>query len=118
MARVDVSREVFSSASAITDAESDATLIGADGVEITNNDGRTRFLLIGGSAEATLVISTPTTYDTDLAIDDREITVGIDDIALIGPFSPAFYNQTDGKIHVDPKADPADVDEIKILPFI
>lgn len=118
MAREDISRKSFSSASALVDVEDEGTLLGEDGISISNNDGRTRLLLISaGSGAADVVIPTPTTYDTDLTLEDREVNVPDNQMVLIGPFSPAFYNQPDGKLHVDPKA-VGDYDSVIVVPFI
>ena len=118
MARVVVARKSFSSAVPYDDVEADSVVIPTDGVSVTNGDGRSRFLLISaGVALATVVIRTPTLYDTDLTLEDREVIVGNGEMVLIGPFSPLFYNQPDATIHVDPKA-AADDNDVKIFPFV
>lgn len=64
------------------------------------NDGRTILVVDNGSgSELTVTITTPGTVD-GLAIADKTVTVAIGDKAVIGPFPPAIYNNSDGVVTV------------------
>jgi hypothetical protein len=66
------------------------------------NDGRTIICALNTGTAATLTFLTPGTVG-GLAIADLAVSVPIHatKVALIGPFPPGIYNQSDGKVYVD-----------------
>ena len=73
----------------------------ADGHKFSN-DGRTFLWLIGGTANCIITVQTPGTVD-GLAIDDvaYDIPLGAANWAVMGPFPPSVYNQSDGMVYID-----------------
>ena len=43
----------------------------------------------------TVTIETPATFDVDLDLDDREVSVPAEDILIIGPFPARLYNDSE-----------------------
>lgn len=96
-------------------AAANSELIGADGVSFTNN-GRVFLLLYNTTAGAIdVTIETPATFDSDLEVDDRVITVPANGAMLAGVFPTHLYNQAGGAVHVDVAI--GDVDEIRACAF-
>ena len=89
--------------------------IGEGGLEFENN-GNVLLLMKNTTAESiTVTIETPATFDSDLDLDDREVSVPGEDTILIGPFSTRFYNDTDGNVTLT--VDSADYDDVEVMGF-
>ena len=67
------------------------------------NDGRTFLYCLDTVGNAILTFKTPGTVD-GLAIAEKTATIVADATigALVGPFPPSIYNQSDGTVHVTP----------------
>lgn len=74
----------------------------AEGAKFAN-DGQTFLYCLDTVGNAVLTFKTPGTVD-GLAIAEMTATVVADATAgaLIGPFPPSIYNQSDGTVHVTP----------------
>ena len=87
------------------------TISDADGAKFDNR-GRQFLHVKAGEAETILTIPTPVTFNGDLQLDDRIITLAINEEMFIGPFERNLYNQTDGTVHVD--SDQADTEVVAL----
>lgn len=64
------------------------------------NSGQEQFFIKNGDASPhTVTFATPLTVDGQ-AVADRTVTVPAGHSMLIGPFRPAYYNDTNGNVQV------------------
>lgn len=65
------------------------------------NTGKEAIYITNGSGiPVTITIETPGSVDEDLAIEDREIELGIGETHLIGPFPKSIYSDEDGNVNM------------------
>ena len=73
-------------------------LTATDRFQIPNN-GSVLLLVKNGATATVVTVETPSTVD-GLAVADREVTVAADSDAVLGPFPPSIYNDSDENLNV------------------
>lgn len=77
-----------------------APVSAAGGGDEFANDGKKYFFAYNGDASpVTITFETPGTVD-GLAVADKAATIAAGDYALLGPFPPQWYNDSDGLVQV------------------
>lgn len=65
-----------------------------------SNNGNIMVLFhnVGVGGAIVVTFETPAVFDDDLDLDDRVLSIGQDEVVLVGPFSPRIYNDPDGNL--------------------